>query len=120
MMRPEVFERRCAEMKGRQLAMPDCEVARLPPQSEPSPYNLRQAARRLGVCYSTARRLLASDPDVRRYSTATGEPVFPGTPLKRFQCVRLTWVIPESSIQRLAKAFLLEFELALYPQRASL
>jgi hypothetical protein len=83
------------------LRKQNCEVIRLPAQGEPRTYNLRQAARRLGVSYSTARRLLDGDPDVRRYSAATGEPVFPGTPLKRFQRVRMTWVIPESSIERL-------------------
>jgi hypothetical protein len=101
MMKQEVFERRCSELKERQAIKQDCDVVRLPPQSASRTYSLRQAAQRLGVSYSTARRLLATDPDVRRYSTATGEPVFPGTPLKRFQCVRLTWVIPESAIQRL-------------------
>ena len=102
MMKSEVFERRCAELKQR-LRSNDGGVIRFPAPVEPRTYNLRQAAQRLGVSYSTARRLLDTDPDVRRYSTATGEPVFPGpgTPLKRFQRVRLTWVIPESSIERL-------------------
>jgi hypothetical protein len=99
-MKSEVFERRCAELKQR-LGSNDCAVGRLPAPVEPRTYNLHQAAQRLGVSYSTARRLLDADPNVRRYSTATGEPVFPGTPLKRFQRVRMTWVIPESSIERL-------------------
>ena len=100
MMKSEVLERRCAELKQR-LRSNECTIIRLSAPVEPRTYNLRQAALRLGVSYSTARRLLDADPHVRRYSTATGEPVFPGTPLKRFQRVRLTWVIPESSIERL-------------------
>ena len=101
MMKQETFERRCSEMKERQEIKRDSDVFLLAPQSASRTYNLRQAAKRLGVSYSTARRLLATDPYVRRYSTTTGEPAFPGTPLKRFQCVRLTWVIPESAIERL-------------------
>ena len=93
MMKPEVLERRCAELKDR-LRKQNCAVIRLPAQGEPQTFHLRQAARRLGVSYSTARRLLDGDPGVRRYSAATGEPVFPGTALKRFQRVRMTWVIP--------------------------
>ena len=102
MMKSEVFERRCAELKAR-LRSHDCEGIGLPAQLKSRTYNLRQTALRLGVSYSTARRLLDADPEVRRYSTATGQPVFPGTPLKRFQRVRMTWVIPESSIERLIR-----------------
>jgi hypothetical protein len=100
MMKPGVLERKCAELKQR-LTEQNCAVSRLPAPGEPRTYNLRQAARYVGVSYSTARRLLYRDLEVRRYSAATGEPVFPGTPLKRFQRVRMSWVIPESSIERL-------------------
>ena len=64
-------------------------------------YDLKQAAAKMGVSYSTARRLLDADPDVQRYSGTTGQQAFfPGMALKRHQRVRLTWIIPESSIQR--------------------
>lgn len=51
------------------------------------------------MSYSSARRLLHNEPGVRRYSTGTDGPVYPGSKLKRFQRVRLTWVIPECAIQ---------------------
>lgn len=64
-------------------------------------YDLKQAAAKMGVSYSTARRLLNADPNVQRYSGTTGQQAFfPGMVLKRHQRVRLTWIIPDSSIQR--------------------
>lgn len=69
--------------------------------NEEPTYDLKQSAAKIGVSYSTARRLLNADPKVQRYSGMTGQQAFfPGMALKRHQRVRLTWIIPESSIQR--------------------
>jgi hypothetical protein len=103
MMKPEVLERRCLEMRRK--------MAGEPKQQNPSvidgagkseiTFNLAEAAVKLGVSYSSARRLLQNEPGVRRYSTGTQGPVYPGSKLKRFQRVRLTWVIPESAIHNI-------------------
>jgi hypothetical protein len=95
------FERRAAEMKKRftgELQM----VPTTMPNGEKK-FNLGEAARKLGVSYSTARRLLRHERGVLRYSTTTAgtSPVYPGTPLKRNQRVRMTYVVPESVIKRL-------------------
>jgi hypothetical protein len=102
MMKPEVLEKRCLEMRRRSAAETKSEQCTLvineAGKSE-STYNLSHAAVKLGVSYSSARRLLQNEPGVRRYSTGTEGPVYPGSKLKRYQRVRLTWVIPESAIQ---------------------
>jgi hypothetical protein len=98
-MRPRknTYEERAAALKARLNA--DLEmVAGI---GEEPTYDLKQAAAKMGVSYSTARRLLNADPNVQRYSGTTGQQAFfPGMALKRHQRVRLTWIIPESSIQR--------------------
>jgi hypothetical protein len=69
-------------------------------QDEEKKYKLSQAAKRLGVSYATAGRLLIGEPGVKRYSGTMGnEAVFPTTKLKRHQRVRMTWIIPETAIQ---------------------
>jgi hypothetical protein len=98
-MRPRknTFEERTAALKARLTS--DLEPV-VGSDEEPT-YDLKQAAAKMGVSYSTARRLLNTDPNVRRYSGTTGhQAFFPGMALKRHQRVRLTWIIPESSIQR--------------------
>jgi hypothetical protein len=95
--RRNTFEERAAALKAR-LHGDDETVIGI--GDEPT-YNLKKAAARIGVSYSTARRLLNADPEVQRYSGTTGQQAFfPGMALKRHQRVRLTWIIPESSIQR--------------------
>lgn len=95
--RKTTFEERAAALKARLNG--DLEMV-APIDKEPT-YNLKQAAAKMGVSYSTARRLLNAEPDVQRYSGTTGQQAFfPGMALKRHQRVRLTWIIPESSIQR--------------------
>lgn len=97
-MRPrkKTFEQRAAELKARLHG--DLETGA---GTDEATYDLTQAAAKMGVSYSTARRLLNADPHVQRYSGTTGQKAFfPGMALKRHQRVRLTWIIPESSIQR--------------------
>jgi hypothetical protein len=67
--------------------------------------SLAQAAAELGVSYSTARRMLAHEEGVRRYSTTTAGDavVYPRQKLKRYQRVRLSFVIPESVIERVKR-----------------
>jgi hypothetical protein len=92
-MRPrKTFQERAAALKARRNG--DFEmVART--DEEPT-YDLKHAAAKMGVSYSTARRLLTADPDVQRYRATTGQQAFfPGMALKRHQRVRLTWIIPE-------------------------
>lgn len=99
-MRPRTttFEERAAALKARLT----CAVETVVECDGKRTYDLKQAAAKIGVSYSTARRLLNSDPDVQRYSGTTGQQAFfPGMALKRHQRVRLTWIIPESSIQRM-------------------
>ena len=95
--RKNTFEERAAALKAR-LNSGLAEVVGI---EEELTCDLKQAAAKIGVSYSTARRLLNADPNVRRYSGTTGQQAFfPGMALKRHQRVRLTWIIPESSIQR--------------------
>ncbi len=68
-------------------------------QSANTRWVLKDAAKELGVSYWTARRLLIEE-GVSRYSTSGGAPVYPSTPLKRFQRVRMTYVITDSDIAR--------------------
>ena len=99
-MRPRknTFEERAAALKARLNG--DLKTVVFGSNEEPT-YDLKQAAAKIGVSYSTARRLLNADPDVQRYSCTMGqEAFFPGMALKRHQRVRLTWIIPESSVQR--------------------
>lgn len=88
-MKPEIFQRRAAELRERMSA------------SEPErTFNLAETAQELGVSYSTARRL-CNQANVRRYSTTNGAVIFPGSPLKRFQRVRYTYVVTQSDIERI-------------------
>jgi hypothetical protein len=98
-MRPrnKTFEERAAALKARLHG----DLGMVAGTDEEPAYDLKQAAAKMGVSYSTARRLLNGDPNVQRYSGTTGQQAFfPGMALKRHQRVRLTWIIPESSIQR--------------------
>lgn len=66
-------------------------------------WSLKEAANELGVSYWTARRIFIAE-NVGRYSTGIGtSPVYPSTPLKRFQRVRMTYVITDSDIERVQK-----------------
>ena len=65
-------------------------------------WSLKNAATELGVSYWTARRIFNNE-NVQRYSTAGGDPVYPSTPLKRFQRVRMTYIITDSDIDRVKK-----------------
>jgi hypothetical protein len=92
--RRELFEVRAAAMRER-MATRDQAV-----QGTERTYSLAQAAVELGVSYSTARRLCKEH--ARRYSTTmTGNVVYPGTTLKRFQRVRISYVIEEADIQKI-------------------
>jgi hypothetical protein len=93
------LERRATEMKNRLTG--GARTIEAGPRGERK-LSLAEAARELGVSYSTARRLLAHEPDVMRYSTTTAgtATVFPNTPLKRHQRVRMSYVVPESVIVR--------------------
>ncbi len=98
-MRPgkNTLEERAAALKARLNG----DIETVAGIDEEPTYDLKQAAAKMGVSYSTARRLLNGDPNVQRYSGTTGQQAFfPGMALKRHQRVRLTWIIPESSIQR--------------------
>jgi hypothetical protein len=95
--RKNKFEERAAALKARLNG----DIETVAGIDEEPTYDLKQAAAKIGVSYSTARRLLNADPNVQRYSGTTGQQAFfPGMALKRHQRVRLTWIIPESSIQR--------------------
>jgi len=95
--RKNTFEERAALLRKRLTGNVETPVE----TDHEATYDLTQAAAKIGVSYSTARRLLNDDPNVRRYSGTTGQQAFfPGMALKRHQRVRLTWIIPESSIQR--------------------
>ena len=87
-------------------------VPELPPEPTREPasvqrhtgtrWSLKDAAKELGVSYWTARRIF-NDENVQRYSTAGGVPVYPSTPLKRLQRVRMTYIITDSDIDRVKK-----------------
>ena len=95
--RKNTFGERAAALKARL----DGDIETVAGIDEAPTYDLKEAAAKMGVSYSTARRLLNADPNVQRYSGTTGQQAFfPGMALKRHQRVRLTWIIPESSIQR--------------------
>jgi hypothetical protein len=60
-------------------------------------WSLKDAAVELGVSYWTARRLFIAE-NVRRFSAAGEMPAYPATPLKRFQRVRMTYVVTDADI----------------------
>ena len=62
-------------------------------------WSLKAAAIELGVSYWTARRMFLAE-NVGRYSTGGNAPVYPATPLKRFQRVRMTYLITPADIER--------------------
>lgn len=99
MMSKDVFDRRAAEMKCRMLKV-EPPVTSVPAGERTC--SLSVAAVELGVSYKTALRLLANEDGVRRYSTTSSKDavVYPGTRLKRNQRVRMTYVIPESVVDR--------------------
>ena len=100
-MKKETFERRCDEMRRSRQPLPP------PPQKNVSQdltqddgrRSLKYAADKLGVSYWTARRIFISE-NVRRYSAGGEAPVYPETSLKRFQSVRMTFVIYDADIAR--------------------
>lgn len=100
MMKPEVLERRCREMREKNADQNQTKVQLV--ESKPGEFEpvvtVAEAAVRLGVSNSTARRLLKND--ARRYRTGLEGPMYPGDRLKRGQRVRMSWVIPESAVQR--------------------
>ena len=73
-------------------------------RADDGPLSLRDAARELGVSYSSARRIFGAEPEVLRFSnTLTGDTVYPGKPLRRFQRVRMTYVIPRHVFERVRR-----------------
>jgi len=73
-------------------------------RADDGPLSLRDAARELGVSYSSARRIFCCEPEVLRFSnTLTGETVYPGKPRRRFQRVRMTYVIPRHVFERVRR-----------------
>ena len=102
MMRPEVLNSRCVAMKARFLGAAKPKVVMIDGGAFEETYTLAEAARLLGVSYTTAGRLLKAEAGVMRYRTGSdGSVGFGDTKLKRLQRVRLTWVIPEGVIRRL-------------------
>ncbi|MCX6602101.1 MAG: hypothetical protein NTV52_00705 [Acidobacteria bacterium] len=106
-MKKEHFDRRAAEMRqrmlaaqGTQLPVPSLTLVRKGASSAVEPtMNLKEAARRIGVSYQTANRMLAAEPGVRRFAIApSGKVIYPDTQLKRGQRVRFTYVIPVSIV----------------------
>jgi hypothetical protein len=79
------------------------ELAPIKADEEPS-YDLNGAAVRLGLPYKMTWRLMRNRKDIHRFSGTDGTPYYPGMPLKRFQRVRLTYRIPESTIQRVLRS----------------
>jgi hypothetical protein len=66
--------------------------------------SLRQAAQELGVSYSSVRRIFSQEPEVLRFSnTLSGGTVYPGKPRKRFQRIRMTYVIPRHVFERVRR-----------------
>ncbi len=111
-MKKERFEARAAEMRQRMLAAQGTPpnpaglalVGKGPGTPAEPTVNLQEAARRIGVSYATAGRLLANEPGVRRFSIATsGAVIYPDTPLKRGRRVRFTYVIPVPVIERVIR-----------------
>jgi AraC-like DNA-binding protein len=99
-VKKEIFDKRCAEM--RQSNNPPLPDPVAPPSSVTHSghrHTLKEAASELGVSYSTARRIFSAE-NVSRYSAAGDAPVYPATPLKRFQAVRMTYVITDADIER--------------------
>ena len=97
-MKEEVFERRAADMRRRYSG--ETKVAAIENDQEPN-HTMAEAACMLGVSRSTALRIFKNEPGVLRYSTTNGnEIVYPGKPLKRYQRVRMSYVIPESVLMR--------------------
>jgi hypothetical protein len=64
--------------------------------------SLTDAASELGVSYWTARRILIAE-NVGRYSTTGETPVYPATTLKKFQRVRMTYLITDEDIDRVKR-----------------
>ena len=103
-MKKEEFERRCEEMRGRSVPPPPEPTRELASvhRHTGTRWSLKDAATKLGVSYWRARRIF-NDENVQRYSTAGGVTVYPSTLLKRFQRVRMTYIITDSDIDRVKK-----------------
>ena len=100
MKKADLHERQCREMRAKYVVPKETKVRMVetePGRWEPT-IKVSEAAARLGVSNSTARRLLK--PDARRYRIGLDGPMFPGDKLKRGQRVRMAWIITESAIQR--------------------
>jgi hypothetical protein len=99
----EQFERRCEEMRRsaqRQLLPAVEQASSIRPAGDRR--SLKDAAYELGVSYWTARRILIAE-NVGRYSTAGETPVYPATMLKKFQRVRMTYLVTDADIDRVQK-----------------
>jgi hypothetical protein len=99
----EKFEKRCEEMRRSAQRQP---IPVTKPASPVRPAggrrSLKDAASALGVSYWTARRILIAE-NVGRYSTAGETPVYPSTTLKKFQRVRMTYLVTDADIDRVRK-----------------
>jgi hypothetical protein len=102
-VKSEQFERRCEEMR-RSAQSPSLPVTEQSPSVRPigGRRSLKDAAYELGVSYWTARRILIAE-NVGRYSTAGETPVYPATMLKKFQRVRMTYLVTDAEIDRVKK-----------------
>jgi hypothetical protein len=98
------LDQKCAKLKAKVLGLPLPIGQEMRKEDQkPKTYTLKEAAKELGRSYSTTRRLLIEDVDVERCSATNGKGFFPSMSLKRFQRVRMTWVIPQSSIDRVRR-----------------
>jgi hypothetical protein len=100
MKKPEVLERLCQEMRKKNAAhdKPTVKVFESDGVLEPI-ISVAEAAMRLGVSNSTARRLLKKA--ALRYRIGVDGPMFPGDKLKRGQQVRMAWIIPEKAVNEI-------------------
>jgi hypothetical protein len=102
-VKKDKFEKLCEEMRRSAQHQP---MPVTKPASTVRPAggrrSLKDAASALGVSYWTARRILIAE-NVGRYSTARETPVYPATSLKKFQRVRMTYLVTDADIDRVKK-----------------
>lgn len=107
MMKTERFEQRAAELRQRMTATktaPALVIAKSGSTVVEPMVNLQEAARRIGVSYTTAARILANEPGVRRFSTTPlGEVIYPDTLPKRGRRVRFTYIVPVTVVERVIR-----------------
>ncbi|HWE48317.1 MAG TPA: hypothetical protein VG273_00910 [Bryobacteraceae bacterium] len=103
-MKREKFEKRCEEMRrsAQRPRMPVTKPVSAVRQPNGDRRSLKDAASALGVSYWTARRILIAE-NVGRYSTAGETPVYPATTLRKFQRVRMTYLVTDADIDRVKK-----------------